>query len=212
MRSRRQLPGRIAVEQARTLLQEAVARDPTGRLGLGLKRFGSWQSLAAVVGTDWLPFPRRGSAATARIVRQRLRALGAEPAPSEPAEGEPHQVRGACESLPGTPAGDLWRASMVEDDAGPWAVEEGADFFVRAPDGRATLVLADGGRLVNASRLGAGDEVAVFGVGAAVPDRAGLTGAHGRGGAIPALRSDPSRPLLVSVIRRYDQGNDGPQD
>ena len=85
--------------------------------------------------------------------------------------------------------------------------------MLRGAAGRPTLVLADGGRLVNAERLTEGDEVAVFGLPGEAPDRVGIAGAaYGRGGLCAALRSGPRHPLLVSVIRRYDQGNDGPQD
>ncbi len=85
--------------------------------------------------------------------------------------------------------------------------------MLRGEGGKATLVLAEGGRLVNADRLSEGDEVAVFGLPGEAPDRLGIAGAaYGRGGLCTALRSGPRHPLLVSVIRRYDQGNDGPQD
>jgi hypothetical protein len=223
--SRRQLPGRDALERARALLAEVAAIDSDGPLARGLGRFGSWRSLAAVVGTDWLPLPRRASASTARIIRQRLRALGADPSTAAGAPGTgattaelpdsdgPVQLRGTCVRLRDGSGGDLWRASVVEDDAGLWAVEEGNDFVLRRDGGKATLVLAEGGRLVNADRLIEGDEVVVFGLPGEAPDRVGIAGAaFGRGGLCAALRSGPRHPLLVSVIRRYDQGNDGPQD
>jgi hypothetical protein len=197
---------------ARDLLREIAASDPA--LGKGLARFGTWRSLAAVLGTDWLPLPRRASPATARVVRQRLRALGAEPSAEPPAEGQPVQLRGTCApvALREGPDDLLWRASVVEDADGLWAVDEGEDFILRGADGT-TLVLAPEGRLVNAARLRPGDEVAVFGLADQVPDRLGVgLGPHGRGGFVRVLRSGPSHPLLVSVIRRYDQGEDGPQD
>ena len=203
----------------RALLVEVAAIDSDGPLARGLSRFGSWRSLAAIVGTDWLPLPRRPSASTARIIRQRLRALGGDPSAddggetSELSSDGPVQLRGTCARLPGRAVGDLWRASVVEDGAGLWAVEEGDDFVLRGADGTATLVLADGGRLVNADLLAEGDEVAVFGLPGEAPDRVGIAGAaYGRGGLCAAIRSGPRHPLLVSVIRRYDQGNDGPQD
>ena len=222
MISRRRLPGRDALERARALLIEVAAIDSDGPLGRGLARFGSWRSLAAVVGTDWLPLPRRATASTARIVRQRLRALGADP-PAIPAGSTmtaaladsdgPVQLRGTCAPLPEGEGGVLWRAAVVEDEAGLWAVDEGNDFVLRGAGGKATLVLAEGGRLVNADVLSPGDEVALFGLPGEAPDRVGVAGAaYGRGGLCPALRSGPRHPLLVSVIRRYDQGNDGPQD
>ncbi len=229
MTSRRSLPGRAEVERARALLVEVAASDPAGPLGRGLARFGSWRSLAAIVGTGWLPLPRRPSPATARIVRQRLRALGAEPRPAagsatgsttavELPDDGPIQLRGTCVRLPGAqgagPGAALWRSSVVEDDAGLWAVEEGEDFVLRDAAGRSTLVLAAGGRLVNAERLAEGDEVALFGLADETPDRVGIAGAaYGRGGGLVAtLRSGPRHPLLVSVIRRYDHEDDAPQD
>jgi hypothetical protein len=220
--SRRQLPGRDALERVRALLVEVAAIDSDGPLARGLGRFGSWRSLSAIVGTDWLPLPRRASATTARIIRQRLRALGAEPSTPAASAGattaelshdEPVQLRGTCARLLDGRQGDLWRSSVVEDDGGLWAVEEGEDFVLRGAGGKATLVLAEGGRLVNADRLSEGDEVAVFGLPGEAPDRVGIGGAaYGRGGLVAAVRSGPRHPLLVSVIRRYDQGNDGPQD
>ena len=229
MISRRQLPGRDALERARALLVEVAAIDSDGPLARGLGRFGSWRSLAAVVGTEWLPLPRRATATTARMIRQRLRALGAEPSTPPPGSrakaaggnatveltdsDDPVQLRGTCAPLPDGEGGVLWRASVVEDDTGLWAVEEGNDFVLRDAAGTPTLVLGDGGRLVNADVLMAGDEVAVFGLAGEAPDRVGIAGAaYGRGGLCAALRSGPRHPLLVSVIRRYDQGNDGPQD
>lgn len=215
MTSRRALPPREAMERVRALLMEVAASDPEGLLGRGLARFGSWRALAAVVGTDWLPLPRRRAAPLAPLLRRRLRALGAEPPAASAAElveaGEPVQLRGSCERLGGA-SGDLWRVSIVEEGRGLWALEAAEDFVLRGGDGGAALILAEGGRLVNAERLRAGDEVAVFGIGGMAPDPAGLVGAYGRGGLVPALRSDPSHPLLVSVIRRYDQEDHGPQD
>jgi hypothetical protein len=201
----------------RALLVEVAALDPDGPLGRGLARFGSWRALTAIAGTEWLPLPRRPSAATRRIARQRLRALGAEPVAATLAEvieaAGPVQLQGTCGRLPGTPAGALWRASVVEEADGAWAVEEGEDFVLRDTGGHTTLVVAEGGRLVNANLLSDGDEVVVFGVGGQAPDRGGLaSSAYGRGGLIPAVSSDPTHPLLVSVIRRYDQQDDAPQD
>jgi hypothetical protein len=200
------------IEWARGLLREIAATDPV--LWRGLDRFGTWPALAAILGTAWLPLPRRTSARTARIVRQRLRALGAEPSgEAMPPDGEPVQLRGTCAHLPGGEMrGDLWRASIVQDADGLWAVDEGEDFVLRG-GGAPTLVLAAAGRLVNAPRLRPGDEVVVFGLADQAPDRVGLGGApHGRGGFVRAVRSGPSQPLLISVIQRYDQQDDGPQD
>ncbi|HLK93263.1 MAG TPA: hypothetical protein VKZ18_25440 [Polyangia bacterium] len=208
---KRPFPPRWIVDWARGLLREIVASDP--ELGKGLARFGTWQSLAAVVGTDWLPLPRRASPGVARVVRQRLRALAAQPRDAVPPDaGQPVQLRGTCAPLPGG-APQLWSTTIVEDGDGMWVADEGQDFVLRGAGGEATLVLARGGRLVNAPRLDAGDEVIVFGLADRAPDRVGLAGTPGgRGGFVPALRSDSSRPLLLCLIRRYDQREDAPQD
>jgi hypothetical protein len=196
---------------ARELLREIAKTDPS--LGKGLARFGTWQSLAAILGTGWLPLPPRASAAQARIIRQRLRELGADCSSDAAwAEGQPVHLRGACDRLPDSRGGDLWRASVVEQADGLWAVDEGQDFLLRDAAGP-TLVLAARGRLTNAPQLRPGDDVMVFGLAGEAPDRLGLSGApHGRGGFVRAICSGKSHPLLVSVIRRYDQEEDAPQD
>jgi hypothetical protein len=206
------MPDRAAVERARALLLDVVARDPEGPLARGLERFGSWRSLAAVVGTDWLPVAGRLSASGLRVARRNLRVLGSPPVERGAAPlGEPVQRRGMARALPGDPGGELWRAELVDDAGGRWLSDEGRDFLLAGGDAP-FLVLAEGGRLLNAERLQVGDEVAVFGVADEAPDRAGLS-ASPRGGLVRALRSGPTRPLLVSVIRRYDQGEQhGPQD
>jgi len=205
------MPDRAALERARALLMDVAARDPNGPLARGLERFGSWRSLAAVVGTDWLPLGGRVTASAIRVARQNLRVLGSPPAElGLAAPGEPVQLRGVTAPLPGDSAPELWRAGVVEDADGQWLFDEGRDFLLVSPQGRA-LVLAAGGRLLNAERLQVGDEVSVLGTADEAPDRAGLAAAP-RGGLVPALRSGTTRPLLVSVIRRYDQSSHGPQD
>ena len=209
---RRPFPPRAMVGWARELLREIAKSDPA--LGKGLARFDTWQSLAAILGTGWLPLPPRASAAQARVIRQRLRELGADRS-SETGwvEGQPVHLRGTCDRLPGNPGpGDLWRASVAEEADGLWAIDEGEDFLLRDAAGP-TLVLAAHGRLTNAAVLRPGDEVMVFGLAGEAPDRLGLSGApHGRGGFVRAICSGKSHPLLVSVFRRYDQEEDGPQD
>jgi len=210
---RRPFPPRAMVGWARELLRKIAKSDPS--LGKGLARFGTWQSLAAILGTGWLPLPPRASAGQARVIRQRLRELGAERSSDTPwADGQPVHLRGTCAPLAAGrgSAGDLWRATVVEDADGLWAVDEGEDFLLRDAGGP-TLVLAARGRLTNAERLAPGDDVMVFGLAGESPDRLGLlAGPHGRGGFVRAICSGKSHPLLVSVIRRYDQGDDAPQD
>ena len=55
-------PPRQMVGWARDLLREIAASDPS--LGKGLARFGTWQSLAAILGTGWLPLPPRAASAS----------------------------------------------------------------------------------------------------------------------------------------------------
>ncbi|HVV16108.1 MAG TPA: hypothetical protein VHH90_02810 [Polyangia bacterium] len=198
------MPDRIALDRARALLSDIVARDPDGPLARGLDRFGSWRSLAAVVGTDWLPIGGRLSASGLRVARRNLRVLGSPVAEFAAATvGEAVQVGGIVAPLPGNPGGGLWRAEVIEDADGRWLSDEGRDFLL-VDRGSRVLVLADRGRLVNAESLHVGDEVAVFGIADEAPDAAGLSGSL-RGGRGLALRSGPTRPLLVSVIRRYDR-------
>ena len=197
------MPDRTALDRARALLFDVVGRDPDGPLARGLDRFGSWRSLAAVVGTDWLPIGGRVPASAMRVARRNLRVLGS-PATElgAVAIGEAVQLQGSVEALPGDPGGLLWRAEVVDDADGQWLSDDGRDFLLVGTGGK-LLVLAEGGRLLNAERLHVGDEVAVFGIVDEAPDGAGLSGSL-RGGLVRALRSGPTRPLLVSVIRRYD--------
>ncbi len=197
------MPDRMALDRARALLFDVVGRDPDGPLARGLDRFGSWRSLAAVVGTDWLPIGGRVAASAMRVARRNLRFLGSPAAEmGAVVVGEPVQVQGTVGALPGDPGGVLWRAEVVDDADGPWLSDEGRDFLLVGTTAT-LLVLAAGGRLLNAERLHVGDEVAVFGTADEAPDPAGLSGSL-RGGLVRALRSGPTRPLLVSVIRRYD--------
>ena len=206
------MPDRAALDRARALLMDVVARDPEGPLARGLERFGSWRSLAALVGTDWLPVGGRGSATGVRVARKNLRALGSPPPEGPLAIGEPVQLRGVAAALPGDPGGQLWRSEVVDDPDGRWLSDDGRDFLLIGSGTAPVLILAEAGRLLNAEGLQVGDEVAVFGIADEAPDRAGLSAAP-RGGLVPALRSGPTRPLLVSLIRRYDQGQEhGPQD
>jgi hypothetical protein len=231
------MPDRLAVDRARALLMDVAARDPEGPLARGLERFGSRRSLAAVVGTDWLPIGGRLTASAIRVARRNLRVLGSPPAElGQVVLGEPVQLQGLATPLPGDGVRELWHAEVVDDADGRWFSDEGRDFLLvgrdawtelglaqRSPsrEGPGTLrgfpprmpgvalVLAAGGRLLNAERLQVGDEVSVFGTADEAPDRAGLAAAP-RGGLVPALRSGTTRPLLVSVIRRYDQPSHGP--
>jgi hypothetical protein len=216
MIGRRRVPGAAALDRARRLLIDAAARDPSGPLAAGLAHFDSWESLAAIAETPWLSPARRPSAVALRRARQRLRLLGSAPSTFAAAAGlgsvEPIHLRGICAPLPGHHAGDeLWHRGIVEDDSGRWMVDEGRDFVLTGGDGATALVLAAGGRLVNAGGLHPGDEVSVFGFADEAPDATGLARSpHGRGGQTLALRSGSELPLLVGLLRRYDRADDGP--
>ena len=121
-------------------------------------RGGHWRRSSGPTG---FRCPGGPSASTARIIRQRLRALGADPSttgrragtirrPSSPTATSPFSFAEPARRSRTAQGGVLWRASVVEDDAGLWAVEEGNDFVLRGAGGKPTLVLAEGGRLVNA--------------------------------------------------------------
>jgi hypothetical protein len=182
--------------------------------------FRDWASLATIWGTGWLPVTRHPSPVAARALRRRLGRLGRlASAPGTLAAAgagtrvaELVAVRGRCAALPGRPAtAELWRAAKVRDDAGSWLVEEGWDFQLTDEEGRRAYVLASEAYLVDAEVLRAGDEVAVYGFLDLIPDRAGIARpASGRGGLAPGLRAGPELPLLVSLIKRYDQ-IDGPR-
>ena len=182
-----------------------------------MAQFESWESLAALAETPWLAPSRRPSAAALRRARHHLRLLGSAPTTFELAaaqgSADPVHLRGICRPLASAgSASPLWRREIVEDDDGRWVVEAGLDFALAIGGGGTVLVLAAGGRLVNATHLQAGDEASVFGFADEAPDPTGLARSpHGRSGLTLALRSGSELPLLVSLIRRYDRGDDGPR-
>jgi hypothetical protein len=207
VKRRRPFPDAGSLARARALVLEAGARLP----------IEDWASLATIWGTAWLPVTRHPSPAAARALRRRMASLSAAPrtlagAAVGAGAGEVIHVRGRAAALPGRPASsELWRVATIKDGAGSWLLEEGRDFQLTDGEAGRAYVIATGGHLVNAEVLRAGDEVSVFGVFDQVPDRAGLARpASGRGGLAPALRSGTELPLLVSLIKRYDQ-DDGPR-
>ena len=168
MTSRRPLPGAAALDWARALLLDAAERDRSGALAAGLSQLDSWESLAGLAETPWLAPARWPSALALRRARHRLRLLGSAPASFAAAAGqgsaEPVHLCGVCARRPGagpTGDGDLWRREILDDDSGRWLVDAGHDFTLTGSDGEIALVLAAGGRLVNAARLRPGDRVRV---------------------------------------------------
>ena len=169
MTDRRPLPGTAALDWARALLLDAAERDRSGALAAGLSRFDSWESLAGLAETPWLAPARRPSALASRRARHRLRLLGSAPASFAAAAGqgsaEPVHLHGLCARRPGaapTGDGDSWRREILDDGRGRWLTDEGHDFTLTGSDGEVALVLAAGGRLVNAARLRPGDQVLGF--------------------------------------------------
>ena len=189
-----QLPDRAALDRARALLFDVAARrSRTGRWRADWTGSAPGGSLAAVVGTDWLPLAGRLSAGGGRVVRQHLRALGADPrrrvltlgqVELKPVGSASRNLRAA---LPGRPGGDLWRAEVIDDADGRWRCDEGRDFVLLGAGGRPTLVLAEGGRLLNADGLTRGTRCRCSASPDEAPDRVGLAGAV----ATPAAVSCP---------------------
>jgi hypothetical protein len=205
MNIRRRFPEAGALARARALLLEAGLAVP----------MNDWASLATICDTPWLPATRRTTPSAMRIARRRLQPLLAPPvaldAIASMPRGEVVHVQGAVQPLPAQPAGAvLWRTRTVRGSDGVWLVEEGEDLELCDPTGGRVVVLAEGGHLINGDLVCAGDPVSVFGVLDDIPDRRRLGAAPGRTGVMPALRSSPRHPLLLSLLRRYDQG-DGPR-
>jgi hypothetical protein len=195
---RRPLPPAGALARARALVLEAGVELP----------LPSWDGIAVICDTPWLPVTGRATPAVARVTRRRLRLLAAAPRTVADAAAAPRgelvHVRGQATALADTRRAPLWRVATARGEGGPWLVEEGDDFLLTDPEGGRVAVIAAGGHLVSGAVLRSGDEVSVFGFVDEAPDAFGLgRGARGRGGVAPALRSGSALPLLVSVIRRY---------
>ncbi len=196
------LPPPGALARARALLLELAP------LQLAVD-FDDWASLAGLCDTGWLLAAQRPSAATARIVLRRLRALTASPIPFEafaarrPGDGPIH-LRGTCSPLPGRDAAaPVWWLEEADEpvERARVLIEEGNDFLLSL-DGGGVYVLSNGGHLVSRAPVRPGDAVSVFGFVDAVPDAIGIAAApSGRGGLIPAIRSGTELPLLVTHAR-----------
>ena len=173
-----------------------------------LAAFDNWTSLACLCDTGWLALGRPSSA-MARIVRRRLRVLTSRPLSfsaftAQRAGDGPVHLKGKCAALPGHGGGaPIWRTEVRDDaSAGRLLIEDGHDFLLSI-DGGDVYVLSNGGHLVSATPLHAGDDVSVFGFADEVPDRLGLApGLHGRGGVLPAIRSGSELPLLLTSVVR----------
>jgi hypothetical protein len=204
-RSVSKFPAPGALSRARMWLLE-LAPD-------SLSMFDNWASLANLCDTGWLSALRRladSHPATARIARRRLRVLTSLPltlsafTALRTGDGPVH-LRGTCVALPRQDStAPLWHVQVQDDPVqGRVLIEEGRDFLLSVDGGGSVYVLSNGGHLVGAAPLRAGDEVSVFGFADEVPDRWGLASApHGRGGLLPAIRSGSELPLLVTHVVR----------
>jgi hypothetical protein len=206
-RSVRKPPAPLVLSRARGLVR---------KLGAGsiLLPLDSWQSLAAIWGTGWLPAALSDSGALADVTMRRLRVLASLPisfagvGARRPGSGPLH-LQGTCAALPGhDPSASLWRVEEHEDATeGRLLVEEAQDFLLSvargpAEEGGLVYVAAAGGRLASTRPVRPGDEVSVFGFADEVVDRLGLSASHGRGGVLPAIRSGSELPLLVTHVVR----------
>jgi hypothetical protein len=197
--ARRRFPDPGALARARTLLLGAGVFVPVG----------TWEGLATICDSAWLPLTGRPSPAIARVVRRRLRRLASAPLTLVEAAARPRgedvvHLRGLCAPLAfGDAATTLWRVERVRERDGLWLVEAHRDFVLTDPEGGQVVVVAAGGHLINGDVLRPGDEVSVFGFLDDIPDRTGLgRSLHARGGLVPALRSGAELPLLVSRVVR----------
>jgi hypothetical protein len=130
MIERRRHPSSAALDRARALLLDLVARDRAGPLAAGLEWFESWESLASLAETPWLSASRRPTGIATRVVRQRLRLLGSAPSTFAAAvakgSADPVHLRGICASIPGGGRrAELWRREATVDETGRWGGRRG---------------------------------------------------------------------------------------
>ena len=150
MTSRRALPPRQAMERVRALL------DRGGGHRFGRARWpGAWR--ASAPGARWRPsWGPTGSRSPGGAPPRWRRSCGAgcgrwgpsrrpPPRSSSPPPASRFSFGEPASACRAARSGDLWRATVVEDASGLWAVEQGEDFVLRGADGRTALVLCDGG-------------------------------------------------------------------
>ena len=201
------LPAPGALTAARALVRKLGARSRE-------LPFDSWQSLAAIWDTGWLPAALWDSPALAWVTLRRLRALRSRPLSYETfaarrAGDGPLHLQGICAAVSGQYPATLWRIDERDDATeGRVLVEEGHDFWLSVgpepvEECPVVYVLSKGGHLASERPVQAGDQVSVFGFADEVPDRWGRASAvHGRVGTMPAIRSGSELPLLVTHVVR----------
>jgi hypothetical protein len=203
-------PAPLELARLRELLLE-IGTGGSATLRAGLEGFRSWNSLAALCGTEWTAGARRASAASRRVLERRLRALGAAPISlvraAELPTGSAVHVRGTIRSLlvEGGLKTHIWIHGAMTTDNVRLVAEEGHDFFLVDEEGGETAcVIAARGHLLNADSLLAGDRVSVFGF----TDRTARRPSHAppldRGARALAVRAGDDLPLLLRRLARGD--------
>jgi hypothetical protein len=200
-------PAPHALARLRALLLD-VASDGGPLLRQGLEGFQSWQSLAALCGTEWSDGLLRASTAARRVLRRRLQGLGVGAISVARAEelppGTPVHLHGSARPvLPSrlnAHISHIWSRSAMTTDNVRVTLEEGHDFFLAEEGGATVRVIAARGYLLNADTLLPGEHVSVFGFTDRTPAPAGVAS---RSESVLAVRAGDDAPLL---IRRQPQG------
>jgi hypothetical protein len=195
-------PAPLALARLRELLLE-VASDGADVTRAGLESFTSWRFVSTLCGTEWVRGARRSSLAARRVLRRRLRALGARPSSFEAAAalppGSPVHLEGTVRSVqPSRATSHIWSHSAREAHNVRLDIEEGHDFLLVDETGRAARVIAPRGHLINADHLDAGARASVFGMTDLVLDAGeGAGPSLERGARVLALRAGDDAPLLI---------------
>jgi hypothetical protein len=209
-------PEPLALLRLRELLLD-VSLGGSERLREGLAGFHSWRFLATLCGSLWTAGARRASPAARRLLRRRLRVLGARPLPIAEAAALPPgtavHLEGVILPRRGYAAGArLWNHAVPAGERRGDVVDEGHDFLLgeagpheaspdQAGSGEAqtqavACVIARGGYLINADALHAGERVSVFGFTDRVVEGA-RAAAFSRASLTFAVRSGDDLPLLL---------------
>jgi hypothetical protein len=205
-------PEPLALARMRALLLDA-ASDGTPLLREGLEGFQSWRCLETLCGSEWAAGTLRGSVAVRRVLRRRLRLLGARPRSVASAAqlpvGAPVHLRGTIRSLPSSRLkshiGHIWFQRTMTAHNVRLLVEQGHHFFLTDAEGRTARVIASRGYLVNADQLAAGDTVSVFGFTDRIADpSAPSSDTSARERSALAVRAGDDLPLLVRRLTQAE--------
>jgi hypothetical protein len=210
-------PAPLALARLRELVLE-IGASGSDALRAGLEGFRSWDSLAALCGTEWTAGVRRGSAAARRVLERRLRALGAAPISLARAAalpiGSAVHVRGTIRSLvvglpddlsrsEGGLKSHIWIHGAMTTDNVRFVAEEGHDFFLVDEEGSETAcVIAARGHLVNADALCVGDRVSICGFTDRTTRGPSRAAPLDRAARALALRAGDDLPLLLRRLAR----------